>query len=121
MTIGLLDLFSLPPSDGSVPLNLLVDYNLQNNPDREFAVLVDPSDDGNGVPIPVTYRQLALAVHRVAHRVNPMAALPQGTKMAILTSTDTIVNIALVLGILRAGLVVCSLSNGIAPSTKVRT
>ena len=120
MTIGLLDLFSLPPSDGTVPLGLLVDYHLQNNPERDFAVLVDTSEGRDEPPVPVTYRHLALAVHRVAHRVNPTAKLPQGTKMAILTSTDTIVNIALVLGILRAGLVVCSLSNGITQSIDVR-
>ncbi|KAF8610848.1 acetyl-CoA synthetase-like protein [Ceratobasidium sp. AG-I] len=105
MTVGLLDLFSPPPSDGTVPLGSLVDYHLQNNPEREFAVLVDAPEDRDESPVPVTYRHLALAVHRVAHKVNPTAKLPQGTKMAILTSTDTIVNIALVLGILRAGLV----------------
>lgn len=121
MTVGLLDLFSPPPSDGSVPLGLLVDYHLQHNPERDFSVLVDASEGGDELPVPVTYRHLALAVHRVAHRVNPTATLPQGTKVAILTSTDTIVNIALVLGILRAGLVVRSLSNGIMQSTEVRT
>ncbi|KAG8720020.1 hypothetical protein FRC08_001379 [Ceratobasidium sp. 394] len=105
MTIAVLDAFSPPPSDGSLALSALADYNMENNPEHDFAVLVDPPENGGGSPIHVNYRHLGLAVHRVAHLVNPQAALPQGTKVAILTSADTVVNIALVLGIMRAGLV----------------
>ncbi|KAG8681450.1 hypothetical protein FRC09_017481, partial [Ceratobasidium sp. 395] len=105
MTIALLGTFSSPPTDGSLALNALADYHMENNPEHDFAVLVDPSENGSQSPIHVNYRHLGLAVHRVAHLVNPQAVLPQGTKIAILTSTDTIVNIALVLGIMRAGLV----------------
>lgn len=106
MTIGLLDVFRAPPTDGSVALNQLVDYHLKTNPDAEFATLVDGSDGASEPNASVSYKQLTHAVHRVAHIINPGAALPQGTRVAILTSTDTIVNIALVLGIMRAGLVV---------------
>ncbi|KAG8748023.1 hypothetical protein FRC10_009775 [Ceratobasidium sp. 414] len=105
MTITLLDTFSPPPTDGSLALSALADYNMENNAEHDFAVLVDPSENGGSPLIHVNYRHLGLAVHRVAHLVNPQAALPHGTKVAILTSTDTIVNIALVLGTMRAGLV----------------
>ncbi|KAF8682432.1 Sarcoplasmic/endoplasmic reticulum calcium ATPase 3 [Rhizoctonia solani] len=103
MTIGLSE-FDSPATDGSVSLNQLVDYHLGRNPECGFAMLVDVSESSNEQRV-VKYRQLAHATHRAAHTVNPGSALPQGTRVAILTSTDTIVNIALVLGILRAGLV----------------
>ncbi|KDN49451.1 hypothetical protein RSAG8_02153, partial [Rhizoctonia solani AG-8 WAC10335] len=104
MTIDLNEFIS-PAADGSVALNRLVDFHLEQNPDCEFAMLVDVSDGPNEQHLSVKYRQLAHATHRAAHIVNPNSTLPQGTRVAILTSTDTIVNIALVLGILRAGLV----------------
>ncbi|KAG9118738.1 hypothetical protein FRC07_006609, partial [Ceratobasidium sp. 392] len=105
MTVALLDAFSPPPTDGSLALGALVDYNMENNADHDFAVLVDSSENWNQCPIHVKYRHLGLAVHRVARLVNPQTTLPRGTTVAIITSTDTIVNIALVLGIMRAGLV----------------
>ncbi|KAH7340351.1 hypothetical protein B0J17DRAFT_315649 [Rhizoctonia solani] len=104
MTIGLNEFIS-PATDGSVALNQLVDYHLGRNADCRFAMLVDISDSPNEQYLPVNYKQLAHATHRAAHVVNPSLTLPQGTRVAILTSTDTIVNVALVLGILRAGLV----------------
>ncbi|CAE6355575.1 unnamed protein product [Rhizoctonia solani] len=104
MTIGLSEFIS-PATDDSVALNRLVDYHLGWNPDHEFAMLVDVSDGTNQQHHSVKYKQLAYATHRAAHMVNPNRMLPQGTRVAILTSTDTIVNIVLVLGILRAGLV----------------
>ncbi|CAE6425821.1 unnamed protein product [Rhizoctonia solani] len=104
MTVGLNEFIS-PATDGSVALNRLVDYHLGQNPDCEFALLADISDGLSEQSSSVKYKQLAQATHRVAHIVNPSLTLPQGTRVAILTSTDTIVNIALVLGILRAGLV----------------
>jgi acyl-CoA synthetase (AMP-forming)/AMP-acid ligase II len=106
MTVALVDAFSHPPTDGSLALGELVDYNMKNNATRDFAVLVDSSEDGCAPPVHVNYRHLGLAVHRVAHLVNPQGVVPRGTNVGILTSTDTIVNIALVLGVMRAGLVV---------------
>ncbi|CAE6433215.1 unnamed protein product [Rhizoctonia solani] len=103
MTVGL-NKFDSPATDGSVSLNQLVDYHIERNPECQFATLVDVSETPNGQHL-VNYKQLAHATHRAAHIVNPGSALPQGTRVAILTSTDTIVNITLILGILRAGLV----------------
>lgn len=54
----------------------------------------------------MTYQQLAHAVHRVAQRINPNGSIPQGSKVAILASTDTIIYLTLILGVLRAGLIV---------------
>ncbi|QRW00271.1 calcium transporting ATPase [Ceratobasidium sp. AG-Ba] len=105
MTVTLLKVFSPPPTDGSLALSALVDYNMKNNAEHAFAVLVDTSENGERCLVHVNYRQLGLAVHRVAHWVNPKGVLPTGTSVAILTSTDTIVNVALVLGVMRAGLV----------------
>lgn len=110
MTVALVDAFSHPPTDGSLALGELVDYNMKNNATRDFAVLVDSSEDGCAPPVHVNYRHLGLAVHRVAHLVNPQGVVPRGTNVGILTSTDTIVNIALVLGVMRAGLVAFPIS-----------
>ncbi|CAE6460182.1 unnamed protein product [Rhizoctonia solani] len=104
MTVGL-NAFISPVTDGSVALNQLVDYHLGRNAECGFAMLVDISDSPNEQCLLVNYKQLAHATHRAAHIVNPSLTIPQGTRVAILTSTDTIVNVALVLGILRAGLV----------------
>ncbi|CAE6515468.1 unnamed protein product [Rhizoctonia solani] len=113
MTVGLSE-FTSPATDGSVSLNRLVDYHLGRNPDCGFAMLVDVSDSPKEQCISVNYKQLAQATHRAAHIVNPGSVLPQGTKVAILTSTDTIVNVALVLGILRAGLVPFPISSRVS-------
>lgn len=112
MTADLLSIFSPPPSDGSVSLDQLVDYHLESNPECEFATLIDTSESANQQADSINYERLAHAIHRVAHVINPSLALPQGTRVAILVSTDTIVSIALVLGIMRAGLVVSVLLNG---------
>ncbi|KAG8701413.1 hypothetical protein FRC08_004091 [Ceratobasidium sp. 394] len=97
---------ALPPTDGSVPVCSVVDYHLQHNPKDTWAILV--GTDGRSVP--VTYEQLAFAVHRAAHILNPGALLPRGTQVGILISTDTVVYLALLFGAMRAGLVPFPLS-----------
>ncbi|QRV95000.1 AMP binding enzyme [Ceratobasidium sp. AG-Ba] len=94
--------FIHPPTDGSVPLNHIVDFHLRYNPQHPWAVLAATEDHPE---VTVTYEQLAHAVHRAAHIVNPGASIPQGTNVGILATADTIVYLTLILGVSRAGLV----------------
>lgn len=94
----------LPTSDGAVPPALAVDFHLQHNPGHVFALLYDVH---NSSETRITYRQLAHAVHRAAHILNPHGTIPQGTNIGILISADTIQYMIIVLGAMRSGLVVC--------------
>lgn len=105
MTIDSLD-FRPPPTDGSVPPALAIDFHLDHNPDHTFAILYDVNDSSQTV---ITYRQLAHAVHRTAHILNPNNAIPHGNNVGILVSAHTIQYVVLFLGAMRAGLVVCVL------------
>ena len=51
------------------------------------------------------------ASHRVAHILRPNRDGPDGEVIALLLNTDTILYNTVVLGLLRAGFVVCELDN----------
>ncbi|KAG9088743.1 hypothetical protein FRC06_001865, partial [Ceratobasidium sp. 370] len=104
--------FVLPPSDGSVPLDLAIDFHSKYNPTHVFAVLYNVE---SGSQTTITYKEFAQAVHRAAHALNPGASLPRGTNLGILISTDSILHVTLILGAIRAGLVPFPLS----PRTQV--
>jgi acyl-CoA synthetase (AMP-forming)/AMP-acid ligase II len=95
--------FVFPPTDGSVPPSSAADFHLIHNPKRLFAILYDVNDSSQ---TNVTYEQLAHAIHRAAHMLNPNGVIPQGTNIGFLVSTHTIEYIVMILGAMRAGLVV---------------
>ncbi|KAF8597331.1 acetyl-CoA synthetase-like protein [Ceratobasidium sp. AG-I] len=104
--------WTLPPTDGSIPFESIIDFHLEHNPGHTWAVLAGI----DGAPsISISYEQLAYAVHRAAHIINPGGQVPRGTKIGILVSTDSMVYVALILGVMRAGLVPFPLS----PRTQV--
>ncbi|KAF8601148.1 acetyl-CoA synthetase-like protein [Ceratobasidium sp. AG-I] len=94
--------FIRPAPDGSIPPWQVTDFHLDKNPNFPFAILYDVVSGSQTV---VTYEQLARAVHHVAHILSPNGAIPQGTSIGILVSTNTLTYVALVLGAMRAGLV----------------
>ncbi|KAG9126234.1 hypothetical protein FRC07_004314 [Ceratobasidium sp. 392] len=94
--------FTFPPSDGSIPHSEVVDFHLKHNPNHVFTVLYDVKTSNQ---LDVTYEHLACAIHRTAHLLNPNASIPQGTKLGILATTDTLTYVTLLLGTMRAGLV----------------
>ncbi|KAJ1302971.1 hypothetical protein OPQ81_003262 [Rhizoctonia solani] len=94
--------FVFPSTDGSVPPASAIDFHLKHNPKLLFAVLHDVNDSSQ---TDITYAQLAHAVHRAAHILNPKGCLPQGTNIGFLVSTHTIEYIVMILGAMRAGLV----------------
>ncbi|CAE6377482.1 unnamed protein product [Rhizoctonia solani] len=94
--------FVFPPTDGSVPPSSAADFHLEHNPNRLFAILYDVNDSSQ---TNITYEQLAHAIHRAAHILNPNGAIPQGTNIGFLVSTHTIEYVVMILGAMRAGLV----------------
>ncbi|KAF8751588.1 Male sterility protein [Rhizoctonia solani] len=79
--------FVFPPTDGSVPPSSISDFHLEHNPSHVFAILYDIN---NSSQTNVTHEQLACAVHRAAHILNPNGAIPQGTNIGLLLSTHAI-------------------------------
>ncbi|GAB1517058.1 hypothetical protein RhiTH_000101 [Rhizoctonia solani] len=94
--------FVFPPTDGSVPPALAIDFHLKYNPNHLWSVLYNINDSSE---TNITYEQLAHAVHHAAHILNPGGKLPQGTQIGLLVSTHTIQYVVLILGAMRAGLV----------------
>ncbi|KAG9095594.1 hypothetical protein FRC07_011072, partial [Ceratobasidium sp. 392] len=92
----------LPAIDGSVPVDIAIDFHLKHNPKHVFAVLYDVESRSQ---TKVTYQHLAHAVHQAAHLLNADQAFPQGKNIGILISTDTIAYITMVLGAIPMGLV----------------
>ncbi|GAB1517035.1 hypothetical protein RhiTH_000078 [Rhizoctonia solani] len=94
--------FVFPPTDGSIPPSNAADFHLKHNSKHLFAILYDVNDSSQ---TNITYEQLAHAVHRAAHILNPSGTIPQGTNIGFLVSTHTIEYIVMILGAMRAGLV----------------
>ncbi|CAE6441732.1 unnamed protein product [Rhizoctonia solani] len=105
--------FVAPPTDGSVPPALAVDFHHRHNPHHVFTLLYHSATFSQ---TQVTYEQLACAVHRVAYILNPDNAIPQGTNVGLLVSTSSLEYIIVVLGAMRAGLVPFPISPRVHPS-----
>lgn len=98
----------LPPLDGSVDiLPGLVDFHAQHNPDLPWAIF--PSASGGVASI--TFSEFAKATHRIAHIVRPDRAGPDGEVVAVAVNCDTILYVALLVGMIRAGVVVSLVSS----------
>ncbi|CAE6475175.1 unnamed protein product [Rhizoctonia solani] len=93
--------FVFPPTDGSIPPALAIDFHHRNNPRHIFAILYHAGEPSQSI----TYEQLAYAVHRVAYTLNPDNKIPQGTNIGLLISASSLEYIVLFLGAMRAGLV----------------
>lgn len=97
----------LPPLDGSLPtLTHFVDFNAKHNPQAPW--LIFPSETGGTGSI--TFAEMAEASHRVAHILRPQRRGPEGQVIAVILQTDTILYVAILLGIMRAGCIVSSLT-----------
>lgn len=103
-------MIALPPTDGSLLLSQTIGFHLERNP--TFPVYMF-AEEGSESVTAITFLEFARACHRVAHHVRPAGLIQQiGQVVAIIASCDTIVYQALVLGCLKAGLVVsCTVSS----------
>lgn len=96
---------SLPPLDGSLlTLVNFVDFHAEHNPDRPW--LVYPSPSSNEGLASVTFKELATATHLIASTLRPGRQGSDDQVVAILLHTDNVVYVAVMLGLLRAGLIV---------------
>lgn len=93
-----------PPLDGSIHvLPGLVDFHATHNADLPWAFL---ASDAESPVSSVSFLEFAHATHRIAHALRPGRAGPENEVVAILVNCDTILYLALVAGMVRAGLVV---------------
>ena len=99
---------AFPPLDGS--LNLLpglLDWQAAHNPDRQWAVFPSPNSPSGTASI--SFSEYAKASHRVAHAARPVKQVNDGRHgqvVAVLIQTDSLLYLAVLAGLLRAGLVV---------------
>jgi acyl-CoA synthetase (AMP-forming)/AMP-acid ligase II len=96
--------FARPPLDGSISvLPGFADFHAKHNPDREWARLASQGD----LPYTsISYTQFADATHRVAQHFRPDRTHAKGEVVALLIHCDTILYVALFVGLIRAGFVV---------------
>ena len=95
----------VPPVDGSLPTLLdFVDFNHQHNADKPFFIF--PSAANPTKLTSVSHAEMAEASHRIAHILRPDRRGPDGEVVGLVLHTDTVLYVAVILGVLRAGLVV---------------
>ena len=95
----------LAPLDGSLPtIPDIADFYAAYTPDEPW--LVFPSKDPSQDIMHISFAEMAQASHRVAHILRPRREGPEREVIALLLSTDTVLYVAVLLGLLRAGLVV---------------
>lgn len=97
----------LPPLDGSMLLPEIVDFNMQSHPDRVMYVYVE-----DGLTKEVTYLEFGRACHRVAHIFRPGREGILGKVVACVLLADTMLQHAITVGVMMAGLVVSEQSYG---------
>lgn len=99
----------VPPLDGSLDLTQIIDFFLDTSPEHVYATLAPPS--GTGDLIDVTWPELARAIHRGAHIVNPIldgrSKIGTGNVVCIYAVADNLLYATLILAIIRSGNIVC--------------
>ncbi|KAI0081390.1 acetyl-CoA synthetase-like protein [Panus rudis PR-1116 ss-1] len=95
---------TIPPLDGSLTVVPgFVDFHAEHNPSRPWVVF--PSIDDPNTLTEISYLELAKASHRVAHALRPNRSGDDGEVVAVLIHCDTVLYIATLIGMVRAGLV----------------
>ena len=91
-----------PPLDGSIPaLPGLLDFQVEHGPDRPWALF-----PANSQVTSISYREFANATHRVSHLFCPDKKRANGEVVALIIHCDTVLYLALIVGLVRAGFVV---------------
>lgn len=89
--------------DGSIPvLPGFLDFHAANNPGRPWALFTSPTGGSSSI----SFEELARATHRLAHSVRPNRYGSDGEVVALVANCDTILYVAAIIGLIRAGLVV---------------
>ena len=95
-----------PPLDGSIPpLPGFADFHAEHNPDLPWALFQSKQDPSKVDRI--TYLEFARATHRLAHAVRPDRKEGQdGDVVGVVIHCDSVLYLATLVGLVRAGLVV---------------
>ncbi|KAJ3537775.1 hypothetical protein NM688_g6625 [Phlebia brevispora] len=95
---------SVPPLDGSLAvLPGFVDFHTEHNAERPWAKFSSPT---GGEVAAVSFDEFGWATHRVAHLLRPNREGPDGQVVGVLIHCDVLLYVAIIVGIVRAGLVV---------------
>ena len=93
-----------PPLDGSVTvLPGLVDFHATHNPQHIWCSLASDTDS---IISSISFLEFARATHRVAHALRPSRGGTENETVAVLVNCDTVLYLALIPGMIRAGLIV---------------
>ena len=94
-----------PPLDGSIPtIPDFLDFHSQHNPNQPWAMF--PSTQDATQVSYITFRQICEASHRVAEKIRPGRGGPEDEIIVLLLHTDTLLYLAMIMGLARAGAVV---------------
>ncbi|KZP33055.1 hypothetical protein FIBSPDRAFT_721447 [Athelia psychrophila] len=91
-----------PLLDGSLNLPGLVDFNAHHNPHYPAFVY----SEAPGSLTEISYFEFGRATHRAAHALRPGRAGQDGEIVAIIANVDTLLYTAIIVGTMRAGIVV---------------
>lgn len=95
---------AFPPLDGSISvLPGFADFHAKHNSAREWVRL---APDVDTPAKSLTFAELADATHRVARTFRPDGTRSKGELIAVLIHCDTVLYLALIIGLVRAGYVV---------------
>ncbi|EKM59937.1 uncharacterized protein PHACADRAFT_206156 [Phanerochaete carnosa HHB-10118-sp] len=81
----------------------IVDFHATHNTNNPWFVFL--SKDSPEELVSISYHEMAQTSHRIAHRMRPNREGPDGEVVVLLVNTDAILYIAVVVGLIRAGLV----------------
>lgn len=99
---------AFPPLESPLTtLPQLTDFQARNNPTLPWALF--PSRDDPSKTEAVSYAEMARGSKIVAHILRPERRGPEDEVVAMIINTDSILYISMLLGSMKAGLVVCIL------------
>ena len=94
-----------PPLDGSVSLPETVDFHRKHNPKLPIYVFVE--DETPNIT-EISHLEFGNACDRVSHYLRPGRRGPEREVVAVLALSDSLLYHTILVGIMRAGLIVCS-------------
>lgn len=94
-----------PPLNGSISvLPGLVDYRADNSPQDPWVVF--PSREDSTKSTSISFLEVSFATHKIAHALRPDRSGPEQEVVAMLLNCDTVLYIAAMAAMFRAGMVV---------------
>jgi len=92
-----------PPTDGTITLPETIDFHRKYNPSLPIYVY---NEDGTSIITEITHLEYGRACDRVARHLQPGRKVSQREVVAIVALADTLLYHALIVGVMRAGLIV---------------